>query len=1076
MRPLEDKPGVQTSECPVPEVLESVAAGDSGSAPEWVAGHVSRCRACAEYLESARFGRRFGAVMSTGGAPSASPGHEAIPAVPGYVIVRELARGGQGIVYQAEQSATGQRVAIKVLHEASSSAGGSRAARARFQREIQIAGTLAHPGIVRPVDSLCLADGRDALILELVEGEPLGSWAKRAADSGAVLRVLAQVADALEHAHQRGVIHRDLKPSNVLVDPSGRARVLDFGVARRRSAGGDIASDRVTMTGEFTGTLAYAAPEQVSQTYAGPDVRSDVYALGVMGYEALTGKLPYAVNGSLETVIRNIVSAEIPGPAEAEIDRDAWTVIAKAMSKEPARRYQSAGELARELRRAAEGEAIEARRDSRWYVIRKGVRRHRLVFSVAMAGLVGLVGVAVALAIGNARLSAALHESTLRQLHAHIMADERARAEAVLWPMIERAGVGRKSDAGRLLWEGTLAQREALWAFAEMQSRAECVRVLRTGVDGPAVVRALSDGRFGVVLANGRSGVYDLGEFEGGAPMPEGAVMGWCSPDGRWIVAQHRDSTAVYDADTGELTATRVIDEGRGLFVSMTVQAWGLAISYEGGPIDVLSLPYLNTLAAEEGIRSGQSVWLGESVGTMAWLQDHATIVLRDLENPDAARTLQIDDSGEAWGHSPVHVLVNEARGECMVLTHVGVFVRSMLDEGATAVRLPWPAVRISGLLDQTGRFFGAREYGDPNARIWRTGTWEQLAVLPGHAIAASDLAFSRDGERILTSDRAGVLREWSTPGFGWQRSIGAPTSRGLDIAVVAAGARVIAADASGRVIAHAINEGRGRVLVGDAGFTVAKVSASERAGLLAVLGDGPGVEVRDLESGEKLWEWVGDGTWSASARFSPSGESIAVCTRSGGVCIFDSRSGREVARSAVGSGTMASSLRWSPDGRLIAVASRDGQVSFLDPDSLGTLCVVRAFESQARGVEWDTSAAALWAAGDEGEIVRIDPRTGEVSRSPLLSEHSLFAIAAHPAGRMLLVGDRAGMVHAVDTRSMSKLASIEAGGAVLALEFEPSGDAVLVSAMDRPITRWDLSGLGLTLSGVRPEPNAYGK
>ncbi|MCA9273679.1 MAG: protein kinase [Phycisphaerales bacterium] len=1060
--------GDSEQSCPGPELLELVATGDVGSDSQhsWVVSHVTRCRACAAFVETERFARRFGATL--GGSDDPTLGNDdAPPAIAGYSIIREIARGGHGVVYEAEQSATGQRVAIKVLHSAASTSGGSRAARARFQREIQIAGTLSHQGIVRPVDSLCLTDGRDALILELVEGESLGLWARHNREPHELIGVLAQVADALEHAHQRGVIHRDLKPSNVLVDTEGRARVLDFGVARRRSAGGDTVSDRVTLTGEFTGTLAYAAPEQVSQAYAGPDVRSDVYALGVMGYEALTGRLPYEVDGSLETVIRNIVNAETPGAAESRLERDIWTVLAKAMSKEPSRRYQSAGELARDLRRAAQGEAIEARRDSRWYVVRKGVRRHRLLASVLLAVMVGLLGVAVALGIGNVRLSAALHESTIRQLRAHIQSDARARAEEILWPVAARSGIGHSTDRATELWSGSRAALEAMWAFVEMQSRSECLRVISRGEEQQATLRAFEDGTYGVLRLGGGVARLTPSGIEEGASLPSDLITSWFLPGGRFVVSRKSDGFVSFDATTGDVVGRLTLNSDTPEILGMAFSDWGICISRVGGGLELLSIPEFDVIWTGKGISGGQTVWLDPGRRCVAWLNEPGVLELTDLDEPTRSRHIGLVPGGGVWGEYAAQVLLDQRGNYAAVLLTTGAYVLDLGDPGAEAMYHRWAAARITGAMSPDGSLFATREYGSPNAIIWRTDTIEPIAILPGHATAASDLCFSVDGSRILTSDRLGVLREWATPGQGWEKSLGEPTARGLDIAIRADGRGVYVADAIGRAVFLSSDETE--YVWPWIGFPATKITLSAEAGYVAIVGESEEVVVGSISDDSEISRWRGDGSWVASARFSPSGDELAVSTRDGRVVLLNSVTCEELARYEVGSGAMTSSLRWSPEGNRIAVGARDGTVSILDADRLELRSLVHVFLGQVRSIEWSSDGEGVWAAGDEGTIAFVSVTDGRVRYSDRISEHSLFAMAPHRDGHVVLVGDRAGTVYAIDTSSLRILAELDVEQAVLSMEFDTTGNALYISAMNRPVRRWDLGVLARSFDEVRP-------
>ncbi|MCG3128982.1 MAG: Serine/threonine-protein kinase PrkC [Phycisphaerae bacterium] len=201
-----------------------------------------------------------------------------------YELIEVLGRGGQGVVYRARQPGTGREVAIKRI-----SAGlfASPESRARFEREIEAVATLDHPNIVA-VYGAEVIDDQPLLVMQAIAGLPFDRWAALAGQRRPrreILGVFVLVCDAIQHAHQRGVIHRDIKPSNILVDSHGRPHVLDFGLARLERA--TPAAATLTQTGGFLGTPAYAAPEQLRGLVREIDVRSDVYALGAVLYEAL---------------------------------------------------------------------------------------------------------------------------------------------------------------------------------------------------------------------------------------------------------------------------------------------------------------------------------------------------------------------------------------------------------------------------------------------------------------------------------------------------------------------------------------------------------------------------------------------------------------------------------------------------------------------------------------------------------------------------------------------------------------------------------------------------------------------
>ena len=304
---------------------------------------------------------------------------EGPPAIPGYQIEAELSRGGQGVVYRARQEATRRPVALKVLPAGSAA---SARERRRFEREVELASRLAHPNIVTVFDS-GVADGAPWYAMELVEGETLDAFVARTQPpTEERLRLFLELCRAVAHAHRAGVLHRDLKPGNVLVDGAGRVRVLDFGTAVALEGGW---RGRATAPGEFLGTLAYAPPERIAAGERAPDTRGDVYALGVVLYELLTGHLPFDARGSLSAVVETLVK-DAPIPPERfvpRLDRDLSAILAAALEKDPERRTPSVEALERDLVRHLAHEPIEARPRRSLYVLSKALRRHRRALSIA---------------------------------------------------------------------------------------------------------------------------------------------------------------------------------------------------------------------------------------------------------------------------------------------------------------------------------------------------------------------------------------------------------------------------------------------------------------------------------------------------------------------------------------------------------------------------------------------------------------------------------------------------------------------------------------------------------------------
>ncbi|MBV8573590.1 MAG: protein kinase, partial [Acetobacteraceae bacterium] len=663
---------------------------DSGRTPEEV------CAALPELLPRVRarwrrlravedeIGALFpGTTPADGVTPPASKVGE-LPHIRGYDVQAVLGRGGMGVVYSVRDTRLNRTVALKMLLVGPFARPEESA---RFLREAEVAAGLHHPNIVQ-VYHTGDHDGRPYFTMEFVEG---GSLAQQLSGTPLPARqaalLVATLASAVQAAHQRGIIHRDLKPSNILLTADGTPKIADFGLARRQDRGATL-----TLSGATMGTPSYMAPEQAQGLthVLGPTL--DIYALGAILYELLTGRPPFRAETASETQ-RQVIGQEPVPPSRlnAKVPRDLETICLKCLEKEPARRYPTAGELADDLGRFLNDEPIRARPVGPLGWLRRWARRNPVpaasLGAVAMTGLVALAAIlwqwrsaehARRIADALARSEAAANVRLMEQTASALEAQRRA----------ERAGAAER-------WERYRSNIAAAAAALQLHQSDAAARALEAA---PPEHRGWEWRHLHIQLDDSRATIP-------GAKPPEAHY--WQRP----TVSPAGDQLAVVDV---EATAIKVCD-------ARTGAAIGTLRGHEG---PVLALAYspdgkrLASGSADKTVR----IWDVAAVRGIAVLRGHDQPVDRLSYSPDGQRICSLDrQSLRLW---------DAATGRAIAHLNGGarVFTATFMPDGRRLV---------------VGR--------DHQLGLYDATTGRRLAVLGSHEEPIIHLVVSPDGKRIVS-------------------------------------------------------------------------------------------------------------------------------------------------------------------------------------------------------------------------------------------------------------------------------------------------------------------------------------
>lgn len=939
------------------------------------------------------------------GAQQLSEAEPLLPAdkkIGNFQVLGQLGAGGMGVVYVAQQERPKRTVALKVMRRVMADPNSAAAQRVlrRFEHEAELLGRLHHPGIAQIYEAGTYEAGgltHPYIAMELVKGEPLLVYAhKHNMGTREKLVLLERVCEAMQHAHRNGVIHRDLKPANILVDETGRPKILDFGVARTTTNELQLTSEH-TAVGQLIGTLPYMSPEQVSGDPNAVDTRSDVYALGVILYELLAGRLPYDLSSRSLPEAARIIRDEEPTKLST-VDRvfrgDVEMIVAKALEKDRARRYQSASELGDDIARYLSGQPIAARRDSAMYVLRKQLKRYRGVVTTAVFAFLVVLSLGVFSAIQAVRASRFAMTERAAKTEAlsnlKIAENERKRANdnaASLVDQLARSNVergrllgisGNLQAAEDLIWPAHLRNpnsRHTFFALWELYMHEPCLGSFQAHPGTIAYISASRDGTraaatsFDVPVIT----VLDVRgmRLERSIATPSAKVRAiTMSPDGKVIAFAHDDRLlAFYDADTGETIAKTEAD--------------GQTI---------------NTLAFS---RDSRRLVVGTREGKLLWCTVSASPEWSEIATTDTAITFaNVSNDGRIIGTG-----------------HRDGVVRLWTVDGSLLRTLRSHTTDVSSIGFSADDAFVGTGALDRLVIVWKASTGEQLAKLDLPNGTPRGVLFSPDNERVFVSGWWTInVWQWGTQTV--LRRMSLPVS-GVNLFFSNDAQEVWAGVASAVRGWNTDPEPATRRLSGHSGRTMATWSP-----------DSKWIATGDAGSVVRLWNAE---TYQLERTMRSSSGKIRSMR-------FDNDARFLV---VAGEGTQAS---------IFDLASPN-------PEAMVVLNGIRSYSPRSIAFAPDNSVVVLPATDASHRILRL-PDFVEVGRIDTAKREESLSARFSPDGTMLATSDRDRAVRLwswPDMKALGTLRPETINPQPWAFEFTPDSKEILVSGWNRNTELWDL-------------------